>query len=437
MFKYCISLIKKMSELELVFVSKKTFGKYTGTLEWYVKDGVWIDNCFKSTVTDKAGNIIEVIDKIRTIPEKIKPDYIVPAPIEGEPPIEGTGKLWYFNPKYPNEMYVFEPPITKAAVAWLIKVDDDIFIFDSKTGKQIGRNKKVSSSATFLYNQWAGEWGEYQKASAKSAFTSLGFSNIDKTVTANLKLCGETVVNLLSNNDTKYFYIMAHGGPNGCAGVHFCDITRAMENRTPVWFALLNSCEILKYTGYGSVSYALRKGSMKGTVTIGLKIASFMNQEWQSKLFSYAKSGDTWWDSFNRAIAAYPFYSAHVAFCGDKSMKIQGSSEIKKPTGIDKFIFSEVVNNHLPEYAVGYVCGGVCGYGDPTDMWYYVPPEGYVVTECTDAGFGSGHGCIPEVEVARIRCEKKAGYVPPPPPPKSYINCNSDPTSARIWLKKH
>ena len=80
-----------MSELELVFVSRKTFGKYTGTLEWYVKDNVWIDHCFKSTATDQAGHIITVIDMIRLVPETIKPDNIVPPPIEGKAPITGTG----------------------------------------------------------------------------------------------------------------------------------------------------------------------------------------------------------------------------------------------------------------------------------------------------------------------------------------------------------
>ena len=103
--------VKKMPELERAFVSKKTFGKYTGTLEWCVKDGVWIDNCFKSTVTDRAGSVIKIIDRVRHIPEKVRPDHIVPPPIEGELPIEGTGKLWYFDPTFLSELYVFSPPL--------------------------------------------------------------------------------------------------------------------------------------------------------------------------------------------------------------------------------------------------------------------------------------------------------------------------------------
>ena len=86
-----------MSELELVFVSRKTFGKYTGTLEWYVKDGDWIDNCFKSTVTDRAGKIIKVIDSVRPIPDKSKPEHIVPPPIQVTAPKERTDKLKHFE----------------------------------------------------------------------------------------------------------------------------------------------------------------------------------------------------------------------------------------------------------------------------------------------------------------------------------------------------
>jgi hypothetical protein len=421
-----------MGELERVFVSRKTFGKYTSTLEWYVKDNIWIGNCFKSTITDKAGNIIEIVDKIRHIPEKIKPDYIVPPPIEGEPPIENTGKLWYFDSNHLSEKYIFKPPLTKSVVAWVIKIDGDIFIFDSKTGKQIGRDVQDLSSCTFIYNGFQ----ESTKAPAKVAFSQLGFSNIDKTLYS-LPACREAILNILSNNDVKYLYLRAHGGPNGSAGVHFCDIARAMENRSPIWFAIISSCNIMEYTGYGSVSYALRKGSMKGTVTIGLRVASTINLDWQKKLYAHAVAGNTWWDSFNYANAALPQY-AEMAFCGDKSMKIEGSTEIKRPTGIDKFLFGEVVGNHLPEYAEGYVCGAVCGYGVATDISYYLPPAGYSVTDCKDVGFSSGHGCIPDVEVARVRCDK-TGYVPPPPPPptKSYMSAASSPSSASIWLKKH
>lgn len=396
-----------MGKLEKVFVSKKTFGKYTSTLEWYVKDGIWIDNCYKSTITDRAGNVLEIVDKVRPVPEKIKPDKIVSPPIEGEPPIEGTGKLWYLDPMYLRDRYIFEHPLTKPVVAWVIKVGDGIFIFDSKSGKQIGRNLVALSSTTFFY----GPWPEANKKYAKAAFSQLGFSNIDKTTT-DLHTSRETLLGLLRNDDVKYIYLDAHGDPNGCAGVRFCDIMRAMENRTPIWFAIMNCCNIMKYTGYGSISYALRKGSMKGTVTIGLSAAAVICWEWQDKLFAHALAGNTWWDSFNYANAAEPWQVDSIAFCGDKSMKVKGSSEIERPTGINKFLFSEVVENHLPEYAVGYVCGGVCGYGDPTDMWFYTPPEGYSVTACED--IGSSHGCIPEVEVARIRCDK-TGYVPPGP----------------------
>jgi len=310
---------------ERVFVSKKTFGKYTGTLEWYVKDNVWIDNCFKSTITDKAGNIIEVIDKIRDIPEKIKPDYIVPPPIEGEPPIEGTGKLWYFDPTFLSELYVFSPPLTVPITAWVIEVNDDIFIFDAETGKNIGRKRINYTSAKSSMPDVGGT----APVAIKNWFPKLGFP-----IAYDVGGYSGEVKRVLRDNDVKVWYCQAHGTPYECGNFYATDVVEALANRTAMWVAILDCCNSVTQTGPVplTLSYAFRKGLMKGTVTIGLKKSSAMAGDWLNVLFERVRyNGSTWKDGFDYACAAEPFYGNSCGFCGDAGMKLVGSGVITPP----------------------------------------------------------------------------------------------------------
>lgn len=304
-------------EIEKVFVSKKTFGKYTGTLEWCVKDDVWIDNCFKSTVTDRAGNILEIIDETRLIPEKIRPLHIIPPPIEGEPPLKNTGKLWYFDPLYPNEKYIFSPPLQKPITAWVIKVDDDIFIFDAETGKDIGRNviKYVSATGS------CPTCGGITPPIVRDWFPKLGFH-----IAHSLGIYDE-VQEVLKDNNIKYWYGDAHGSSYGSQLYTAMEIQEAMANRSPMWVAILDHCNALKKTGPGTLSHAFRKGLMKGTVTIGLIVSGALGGRWLEKIFEKVYSGSTWKDGFDYASAARPDYGVECGFCGDSEMRLVGSED--------------------------------------------------------------------------------------------------------------
>lgn len=364
-----------MPESEKVFVSRKQFGKYTSTLEWCVKDGVWIDNCFKSTVTDRIGNIVEVIDRIRPIPQRVRPDSIVPPPIDGESPIAGTGKLWFFDPNYLSEGYIFFEPLKTSMAAWVIRVDEVDHIYDAETGKRIGRSKPPPTAPEDAAERFMGnELDKYRKglkpiigktpAGAKFGglpsnnvfpilgkkwFGIMGASGIVKSLSG--------AKEIISDNSIKYFHCLCHGAASASEAYTGSEVKEWMANRSPMWFALLDHCNVMSYTDEYSLSYAFRKGAMKGTVTIGLVSPNKPSYEWEGKLFSCVIDGETWGDAFDRACATFPFVTSY-AFCGDRDMKLVGSGEVAPP-------------------------------------------------------------------------------VTPPPPEKSYIECTTRPKGASIWLKKY
>ena len=340
-----------MKGLELVFVSKKTFGKYTGTLEWYVKDDVWIDNCFKSTVTDRAGNILEIIDEIRPIPEKIKPDRVVPPPIEGNPPIEGTGKLWYFDPRYISEHYVFEPPLKAPVIAWVIKTDGISLIFDGATGKRIGIRKpeaggreEAEAEAELSLGEWYSKYRTGGKPIIGKCPPNAKFGGVSWTqFTANAKIWFEIMgvpyiwksvgyaKEVIQNSDVKYFHCAAHGDWKSSTAYTVDQVTQWMADRPPMYFAQLDHCLAMSKTGKGSLSYAFRKGSMKDTVTIGLAPPSWHYLRWENQLFMRMVDGETWGDAFDYADAIISYSDSYV-FCGDRNMKLTPEYESPLPT---------------------------------------------------------------------------------------------------------
>ena len=75
---------------------------------------------------------------------------------------------------------------------------------------------------------------------------------------------------------------------------------------------------------------------------------------------------------------------------------------------IDDFHFTEVVENHLPEYVVGWAeayCPGEGGENSDVKEFWYRPPSGYEVVECMHDGIGSHGGC-PGCAMRRVKCVK-------------------------------
>ena len=73
---------------------------------------------------------------------------------------------------------------------------------------------------------------------------------------------------------------------------------------------------------------------------------------------------------------------------------------------IEDFHFTEVVENHLPEYAVGWAANYCPDRADAPAEWRYRPPDGYEVAECVmNAPLGSHGGC-PGCAMCQVKCVK-------------------------------
>ena len=73
-------------------------------------------------------------------------------------------------------------------------------------------------------------------------------------------------------------------------------------------------------------------------------------------------------------------------------------------TIIEDFHFTEVVENHLPEYVVGWAAAYPPGWPGAERYWYR-PPSGYEVVESRQGGIGSHGGC-PGCAMCLVKCVK-------------------------------
>ena len=453
-----------MEELEKVFVKTIKSGKYTGTLEWYKKEGILIDNCFRSVVRDETGEIVKIIDKKRPVPDKIRPDHIV------LPPVVGEKELYYFDPNYPNPIYLFSPPLKKPVVAWVVRAEIGTYLYDAVTGKKIGEGVPPPTD-TFCtsgllkpfgqpeYDPWA----NYRK-NAASWFKKLGLAVEEYIITPGMDIGPQIVMwedirEKLKSNNLKYFYIIAHtwrasGIPQlrydtiGFVLAKYTtlaaeDIRECFKYREPMRFAFLASCHGMDQDGRGPLSEAFRKGKMRNTVTIGYKnmtdaagnAASGWQfaYNWQDELFRNVYEGKTWKDAFDLACALYPKIVNNVVFCGDTAMRLVPTTAPEPPKEAE-FELSEVAENHLPEWITGYACAACTG---PSD---YKCPFGYKRTECRSILPSGSHGCGShpkggKIPVVFVKCE--SGEALPSSPAKTHIEFRSIPQGAEIWLKKH
>ena len=69
------------------------------------------------------------------------------------------------------------------------------------------------------------------------------------------------------------------------------------------------------------------------------------------------------------------------------------------PIPVSEFHFTEIVENHLPEYIIGWAEATCSGY------YNYVPPTGYSRVSCEYGDMGSHGGC-PSCFMVLVRCDK-------------------------------
>ncbi len=145
----------------------------------------------------------------------------------------------------------------------------------------------------------------------------------------------DVISSYVSNPDMDIFYEIAHsiGLPtrfqaNGEGVFYTADqLCDDMENRDPIRFAMLCSCEAMRDIGPGTLSYEFRKGETENTVTIGyVGMASCpgwsVSLEWQDYMFYIMNSNYTIRDAFDLACAEYPTIADCVVFAGDPTITI-------------------------------------------------------------------------------------------------------------------
>ncbi len=150
----------------------------------------------------------------------------------------------------------------------------------------------------------------------------------------------DIISSYVSNPEMNIFFEIAHsvGLPTrfqaNAEGVFYTadQLHNDMENRDPIRYAMLCSCEAMREVGPGTLSYEFRKGEMKNTVTVGyIGMASCpgwsVSLDWQDYMFYAMDSNYTIKDAFDLACAEYPIIADCVVFVGDPDIKIWPEDE--------------------------------------------------------------------------------------------------------------
>ncbi|MCK4579846.1 MAG: hypothetical protein KAU10_00750, partial [Dehalococcoidia bacterium] len=209
---------------------------------------------------------------------------------------------------------------------------------DPKTGKQI---------CTACCGAWT---SHYQNAA--SWFIKMGYT------TESVKWPTENKVKShIQSYKTAVFYELAHGGSSGfasgCSGGKYYENTTASEVKSwiasfpPMRFAFIGSCGGMCSTGPGSLSSEFRKGSSKGTATVGYcgMSGAYCSKncwhadytvKWQDAFFKYCYQGKTAYSAYLYALADYPACAPTtqgwcMRFAGDSDLKIYPALSRQQP----------------------------------------------------------------------------------------------------------
>jgi hypothetical protein len=164
------------------------------------------------------------------------------------------------------------------------------------------------------------------------------------------------VSNIIKDTEMNFFYEIGHSGKKPTRfqtsndGVFYTaqQLKEDMKDRDPIKLAILCSCEAMKRTDQGTLSYEFRKGETKDTITIGyIGMGNcsgwYDSLDWQNCMFLYMDRGFSIKNSFDIACSLYPSISDCVRFVGDKTCKIyKDSSEKNLIRFLSKFLRTDI-----------------------------------------------------------------------------------------------
>ncbi len=218
-------------------------------------------------------------------------------------------------------------------LCWEVRYKDGYTILYNNNGEIIGSGIPAPNEGFSLsgYNDesYPDPWIDW-RLNADSWFKNW----CDTTTSISLPTV-QVISSYVSNPDMNIFFEIAHsiGLPtrfqaNGEGIFYTADqIQSDMQNRDPIRFAMLCSCEAMRETGPGTLSYEFRKGEIENTVTVGyIGMASCpgwsVSLPWQDYMFYAIDANYTIQEAFNLACAEYPIIADCVVFVGDTTLKI-------------------------------------------------------------------------------------------------------------------
>jgi hypothetical protein len=233
-----------------------------------------------------------------------------------------------------KKFYSFNQTISYPIVCWEVRHKDGSTIIYNYDGEIIGQGVPAPSYEAFSLSGYDKDvphnpWNSW-RANANEWFQKWFEDTITLTLPSN-----EKVSYYICNPNITYFYEIAHSGgeptrfqTNGDKIYYTVDqLNEDMANRQPTALAILCSCEAMRQTGPGTLSYGFRKGETKNTITIGYvgmgSCPGWIDSlDWQDCMFSYMDRGFTIKNAFDLACSFYPSISDCVVFIGDDQIRI-------------------------------------------------------------------------------------------------------------------
>jgi len=245
-------------------------------------------------------------------------------------------KVFFADEEDCTHFYTFYDSQDYPKVCLEVRFTDGQTRLYSSDGEHIGHGIPAPSNgfslSGYASEYWPDSWIEYRK-NADYWFSKWCNSTVSISLPTPV-----TISSYVKDSKVKFFYELAHGG-----SYHFQADTNEsnyyafnpssnnawadMLCRLPMHFAFIGSCEGMTNTGFGTFSFAFRRGQKINTATVGYSGMTTcpgwaVALEWQDYMFSMMDEGNTIKYSFDMASAQYPIIAPCVVFVGDTNLNV-------------------------------------------------------------------------------------------------------------------
>lgn len=256
------------------------------------------------------------------LPAQLPP--VIPQ-LQAESMVDGVvdlARLYFISPE--SHVYPISPtPKNPCWVVWSVAGDRMIItIIDAITGQELGYGIPPPATGYSLSgprpedaNVCSDPWTDWY-TNARDWFNSMGYPT-----TAHEFPRTATIQSYVQSDDTAMFYELAHGGSwsfrNWCPEYTTAgDVETWLASYANMPFTFIGSCNGMCDTTDNHLSHEFRKGSHRGTATVGYCGMSSVagckadcwpdSVDWQDELFSWMNAGSAVGTAFNMANLAYP-----------------------------------------------------------------------------------------------------------------------------------